>query len=75
MDPVHQQFLRLAYEKAQQTERDTVNGIAIYREMGLHRNDYIRMIDRLQDAGYVKAPGSNAQHVTLTDYGMRQAQA
>lgn len=74
MDPIQQQFLRLAYEKARQTDRNTVNGIALSQEMGLHYNNYIRMIERLQDAGYLYSEGGMAKDVTLTNKGIRQAQ-
>lgn len=73
MNTVHQQFLNLAYERAERTNRTNVNGITIAQEMGLARNDYIRMIDDLQDAGYVYAPGSMAKDVALTNAGMGQA--
>lgn len=73
MNTVHQQFLNLAYERAERTNRTNVNGITIAQEMGLARNDYIRMIDDLQDAGYVYALGSMAKDVALTNAGMGQA--
>lgn len=74
MDPVHQQFLNLTHKKAKRTNRTNVNGFTIAKDMGLAHNDYIRMIDHLQDAGYVYSPGGMAKDVTLTDAGIRQAQ-
>jgi hypothetical protein len=75
VDAESQRFLELAYEQAVQTNRSYVNGIRISQEMGLHPNEYIRMIDRLQDAGYVYSPGGMANDVTLTNAGIKQAKS
>jgi Mn-dependent DtxR family transcriptional regulator len=75
VNPVSQQFLELAYEKVVQTNRSSVNGITISQQMGLSHGDYIHMIDRLQEAGYVYSEGGMAKDVVLTNAGIRQAKS
>lgn len=65
MDAVSRQFLELVRERAEKMERDSINGHQIKDEMGLDMDEYIRVVDRLQEGGYIHAPGGLAKNITL----------
>ncbi len=46
-------------------ERDSINGHQIKDEMGLDMDEYIRVVDGLQEEGYIHAPGGLAKDIRL----------
>jgi hypothetical protein len=67
-----QQFLQVAHELAVEADRMNINGFQVKKRLNLELEDYMSIVDGLEGAGYIVAPGGMAKDILLTDAGVRR---
>ena len=69
---VSQQFLKIVYDLVTEADRPNIKGRFVRERLNLDYQAYLNIINGLQDAGYIHAPGGMASEITLTESGAQR---